>query len=88
MKTKFLLPVLAMIFATGMSFATIANGDDSASDYIRVNNQWMAIPEIDCQKPGAEDCEVKLTNGNIHKVYDTNSFGSLKKTTSEVPFEL
>ena len=38
MKNKFLIPVLAMIFATGLSFATAERNDEQALDYIRVNN--------------------------------------------------
>lgn len=88
MKTKFLIPVLAIIFATGMSFTTVELGKEQAMDYIRLNDQWEAIPEIDCGTPGIRDCEVRLSDGSVHKVYDTNSFGSLKDTDSKVPFEL
>lgn len=88
MKTKFLLPVLAMIFATGMSFTTVNMTQDPTKDYIFVNNQWMPIQEIDCGQPSSRNCEVQLPDGSIHQVYDTNSFATLKKTGSGVPFKL
>lgn len=88
MKNKFLIPVLAMIFATGLSFATAERNDEQALDYIRVDNQWMAIPEIDCGTPGARECQVRLQDGTVYSVYDLNNFGSLKKTASKVPFQL
>ncbi|TXK75047.1 DUF6520 family protein [Mesonia sp. K4-1] len=87
MKNKFLIPVLAMIFATGLSFAT-AEKNKQAVDYIHNGSSWMAIPEIDCGTPGARECQVRLQDGTVYSVYDLNNFGSLKKTISKVPFQL
>lgn len=87
MKTKFLFPVLTIIFAVGMSFTTVELAETQAFDYIRENNDWTPISEIDCGPMGQNDCEV-LYNNNVHKVYDTANFGSLKKTSSDEPFEL
>ncbi|PZW42729.1 hypothetical protein LX95_01046 [Mesonia algae] len=88
MKSKFLIPVLAMIFATGMSFTTAELGKEQAVDYIRVDNQWMAIPEIDCGQVGPNNCRAKLQDGSVHPIYDIQNLSSLKKTTSTVPFPL
>lgn len=88
MKTKFLLPVLAMIFATGMSFTTAELGKEQTVDYIRVDNQWMAIPEIDCGQVGPYNCRVKLQDGSEHPIYDIQDLSSLKKTTRTTPFPL
>lgn len=87
MKTKFLIPVLAIIFAVGMSFTTVNMGDKAAFDYYLLNNQWEEIPMIDCGI-GSLKCRVELSDGTIHKVYDTKNLNSLKETSSEFPFEL
>ncbi|MBW2962917.1 DUF6520 family protein [Mesonia aestuariivivens] len=88
MKTKFLIPVLALIFATGMSFTTVELGNEQAMDYIRLNNQWEAIPEINCGVVGENNCQVSLPDGSIHDIYDLQDFNSLKKSTRTTPFEL
>ncbi|TXK77856.1 DUF6520 family protein [Mesonia sp. K4-1] len=88
MKNKFLIPVLAMIFATGLSFATAERNDEQALDYIRVNNQWMAIPEIDCGQAGENECQVELQDGTVHSIFDTQSSIQPKKTTKTEPVKL
>lgn len=87
MKTKFLLPVLAMIFAIGMSFTTAPSTGEPAVDYIRVGNSWEAIPEINCGE-GPRTCQVELQDGSVHNVYDMQSLESIKNTDSRVPFKL
>lgn len=87
MKTKFLLPVLAAIFAIGMSFTTLNSEAEQAVDYIRVNNNWQEIPEINCGE-GPRNCQVKMSDGSIHNVYDTQNLSSLKDTNSTKPFQL
>lgn len=88
MKTKFLFPAVAIIFATGMSFTTVELGEKQTLDYYRENSQWMSIPEINCGDLGPNNCEIRKSDGSIHKVYDIQDFDSLKKTISEDPFEL
>lgn len=88
MKTKFLFPVLAIIFATGMSFTTAELGENLASDYVKLGpNQWMPIPEINCGT-GGETCRVKLSDGSIHPVYDTQGSTTPKDSDNVDPFEL
>ena len=87
MKTKFLIPVLAILFATGMSFTTVSLGKAQAQDFIRVNNQWVPIMEINCGQTDDNNCQVRLSDGSEHNVYDTNSLSSLKKTEVTDPFE-
>lgn len=78
MKNRFLIPVLAMFFAIGMSFATENNESDPTQDYIRVNGTFMSIgTEVDCI-PGQWNCQVRLQNGQVHDIYDAPSSGSLK----------
>jgi len=87
MKTKFLLPVLAIIFATAMSFTTVEMNKTQGQDYIRSNNQWMPIPEVDCGNGGLK-CQVRLPDGSVHEVYDTQNLSSIKDTGNPNPFEL
>ncbi|MDR6301809.1 DUF6520 family protein [Mesonia maritima] len=88
MKTKFLIPVLALIFATGMSFTTVELGNEQAMDYFRNGGTWVPIPEINCGVVGANNCQVRLPDGSIHDIYDLQDFNSLKKTTRTTPVEL
>ena len=77
MKTKFLLPVLAMILAIGMS-ATERVELDPTQDYILQGSQFMPLGrEIDCGD-GNQTCEVRLPNGEIHTVYDAPNPTSVK----------
>ncbi|MEH6679819.1 MAG: DUF6520 family protein [Sediminicola sp.] len=71
MKTKFLLPVLAIIFAVGMSFTSAKMDVDPDNDYIFRNNQWQAIPEINCN-PEDQACLVLVTpEEEEYEVYDS-----------------
>lgn len=85
MKTKFLLPVLAMVFAIGMSFATGNQISDPSTDYVLENGSFEALGmEIDC-KPGEETCKVQIEqNGPIYEVYDAAHPNSAKPGTGRV----
>lgn len=49
MKTKFLLPVLAMIFAVGMSFTTLESANNPNMDYYSNNGNLLPIgQELTC----------------------------------------
>lgn len=69
MKTKFLLPVLAMIFATGMSFTTLQASEDAETGYIeRSPGQWEQV-NVDCQ--GTDKCLVKFRGETeIYQVFE------------------
>lgn len=86
MKTKVFLPMMAIICAIGMSFAT-ANAGDQTKDYLYLGNgSWMEIDEIDCGS-GDEICEAQLgENGPVYEVYDEENLNTRKDTDSEVPF--
>lgn len=79
MKTNFLLPVMAMIFAIGMSFATIDKANDPTTDYILKDGIFEPIGmELKCNS-GPETCEVQLEpTGTVYKVYDAADPNSLK----------
>lgn len=85
MKTKFLLPVLAMIFAIGMSFTTV--NDTDANDYILLeDDSWRPIGEQPCT-PGFHTCRVQDgVDGEKYDVYDEMDQGTKKTSTSEDPF--
>ena len=70
MKNKFLIPVLAMIFATGMSFTTTNTNEAAISGYVEKNpGNWVPV-QVDCQGP--KDCLVRFLGENeIHQVFAT-----------------
>lgn len=73
MKTKFLLPVLALIFATGMSFATANLNADPENDYI-FRDGWEELPEVDCN-PLREAClAYSVSEDQTYPLYDSMSF--------------
>lgn len=83
MKTKFLIPVLATIFATAMSFTTAQTNADLNHDYIFRNGQWQMISEVSC-KPGSDECKITVNpEGQDYPVYDSQSFGTLKPGTGD-----
>lgn len=74
MKTKFLLPVLAMIFAIGMSFTTSNSANDPNMDYYSENGNLLPIgQELTCGS-GSSICRVQFEeNGPIYEVYDSKT---------------
>ena len=79
MKTKFLLPVLAMFFAIGMSFATATGASDPTTDYILQNGSFMPIGnELNCGN-GTRVCQVQVKDGSVYDVYDAADPNTLKR---------
>lgn len=75
MKTKFLLPVLAMIFATGMSFTTANGTDQIVTGHINGPNGWEEV-NVDCDM-GSKDCKVRfLPNPAEYQVYATEDYST------------
>ena len=85
MKTKFLLPVLAMIFAVGMSFTTLEKVGDPSTDYILQNGTFMPLgTELDCGN-GTIVCRVQLEpDGPLYEVYDAINPNVLKKGNGDI----
>lgn len=84
MKTKFLIPVLAALFAIGMSFTTLEKVADPSQDYILQNGTFMPLgTELNCGS-GNKNCKVKLQNGNVYDVYDAADPNSLKRGNGQV----
>lgn len=87
MKTKFLLPVLAMIFAIGMSFTTLNSDTDPNMDYINTESGVVPVQELNCGS-GSLKCEARLTQGGkVYPVYDDANL-SIRKTGNGEVIEL
>ena len=84
MKNKVLLPLLASVFAVGMSFTTVEVDVDPANDYIRQGSIWHAIPEMNCQ-PSNNACLVQLEpEGPVYQVYDAPDLSTPKPGTGVI----
>lgn len=85
MKTKFLLPMLAMIVAIGMSFTTLSSSSDPNNDFLYLgDDSWITISEQDCS-PGEHTCRVRYgANGPVMDVYDAKTLSTKKSSTSDV----
>ena len=79
MKTKFLLPVMAMIFAIGMSFATESVEIDPNTDYVLIDGNFQSIGmELNCLD-GGDTCKARLQpGGEPYEVYDAADVNTLK----------
>ncbi len=70
MKTKFLLPGLAMIFAIGMSFGSDKLNADPDMDYVLTENGVVPIQEVDCGE-GNTQCRGRFApDGALYDIYD------------------
>ena len=71
MKTKFLLPMLAMIVAIGMSFAS-PKTNDPTTDYIWVDNSYEPI-HMEITECGTGDlgCQIQFGDGPVYDLYDS-----------------
>lgn len=79
MKTKFLLPALAMIFAIGMSFATENKQTDPNTDYVLIDGNFRSIKmELNCPEASGV-CTARLKpGGQVYEVYDAADPNTLK----------
>jgi hypothetical protein len=88
MKTKFLLPVLAMIFAIGMSFTSVNSNKAVATGFIETSpGNWEQV-DVDCPT-GLNQCEMFFSSDpdEIYSVYDAPA-GNLIKTSNTEPVEV
>lgn len=87
MKTKILLPVLAIVFAVGLAFATVDT--DLEGPFIQLEDgSWLEITPV-CN--GVEfECKVQLEeNGTHYTVYPIKSTSSTPlRSSSENPYKL
>lgn len=77
--TKIFVPILAMVFAVGMAFATADTApEDYAEKYVLVENVWHVI-QVDCGI-GQIDCMVMFAddpNSTPYQVYNTRNQNDL-----------
>jgi len=85
---KFLLPMLAFVFAIGVAFTAPEMTEEPTvlnNDYILVNGTWKTIAEQDCIE-GNFSCRVQLgVNGLVYEVYDLKDISTLKMSSAEKP---
>lgn len=71
MKTKFLLPAMAMFFAIGMSFATGNTEVDPIWDYVDTDNGVVRISEVQDCGSQLDQCSGRLQPGGAaHPIFD------------------
>ena len=81
MKKRLMLPVMAFVFAIGLSFATERTAVDTQWDYIDMGTHAQKIQEVTCVI-GAEDCEGQLDiNSQIYQIYDGPGLTNPKQGT-------
>ena len=82
---KFLLPMLAFIFAIGMSFANVEKVNDPTTDYYLDNGNFVPIGmELTCGS-GNIICKVQLEqNGPERDVYNDADPKTLKRGNGTV----
>lgn len=87
MKTKFLLPVMAMIFAIGISFASVKGNSTTATGFIQTAQGWEQV-DVNCPE-GSNSCEMYFSSNpqEIYPVYDAPG-GNILKTSNLDPVEL
>ncbi|MGY5847020.1 DUF6520 family protein [Salegentibacter sp. HM20] len=70
---KFLLPMLAIVFAIGVAFTAPGieeKPEAQAFDYYLVDGNWVAVDEQNCTGTGGA-CRVQVgTGGPIYELYD------------------
>ena len=88
-KLKLILPMMAFIFAIGLSFAFVAFNANPNNDFIHLGgNSWQSIPEIECTQ-GSETCTVQLSEGGpIYEVYDDKDLSTQKDSDTDEPVRL
>lgn len=80
MKTKILLPVLAIVLAIGMSFAFVnaTEEDYYASGFIQIGTEWHPV-DVNCNG-SSYDCKVQISGSSTeYLVYSTSNPGPLDK---------
>jgi len=88
MKNQFLIPVLAVIFCTAMSFTTARTSANPTEDFVFKSGAWHAIPEMSCDDLN-RSCFVRVLSDNSNEqIYDSQSFSDPKPGTGEVVGEV
>ena len=87
MKTKVFLPMIAMIFAIGMSFASVNTDASSATGFIETDDGWEQV-NVACDG-GNNTCRMYYSSdpSKIYVVHDAPGGNPLKSPTQE-PIEV
>ena len=88
-KLKLVLPLMAFIFAIGLSFAFTEMETNPNNDFIHLGgDSWLPIQEVNCAE-GDKTCTVQRTEGGqIYDVYDEEDLATLKNSDSNEPIKL
>lgn len=88
MKNQFLLPVLAVIFCTAMSFTTARTSANPTEDFVFKSGAWHSISEMSCVDLN-QSCLVRvLPEGANYPIYDSKSFSDPKIGSGDVVGEV
>ncbi len=87
MKTKFFLPMIAMIFAIAISFGNEKSDLFQAKDYVHLGgNNWQEIDELPCDT-GPRTCQVQFGQGGpVYDVYNEMDLSTKRITNRRTPF--
>ena len=87
MKTKFLLPMIAMMFAIGISFASVESNASSAIGFIQTDEGWEQV-DVGCET-GSKTCRMYYSSdpNTIYVVHDAPGGNPLKSSNSK-PFKV
>tara|TARA_B100000378_G_scaffold260542_1_gene241272 strand:- start:7400 stop:7660 length:261 start_codon:yes stop_codon:yes gene_type:complete len=83
MKSKFLIPLLAVIFTTAMSFTTARTAADPNNDYVLTNSGLITVSEVDCGS-GAIPCEATVDGEGPYPIFDDQNMTNRKVGSGEV----
>ncbi|WP_121667402.1 DUF6520 family protein [Mesonia aquimarina] len=88
MKSKFLIPLLAVIFTTAMSFTTARTSANPTEDFVFTSGSWHAIPEMSCDNQN-QSCLVRVLSDNTnYPIYDSQNFSDPKPGSGDVVGEV
>ena len=82
---KVFLPMLAIIFAIGLTFGTTAMDSNPSTDYVIIDGVFESIEmELDCGE-GDQNCRVQLEpEGPVYLVYDDEDSNTLKEGSGDI----
>ena len=88
MKKRLMLPMMAFVFAIGLSFATERTTADAASDWVDMGGEDpVEITEVNCGE-GTINCSVKFAGDDIpYPVFEDKDL-QIRKTGSGNVIEL
>ena len=83
MKVKFLIPVMAVIFTTAMSFTTARTAADPDNDYLLTADGIRTVPEVNCGI-GSSPCEATIDGEGPYPLFDDATMSNQKEGAGTV----